>query len=156
MLICREVISLQGVTGSPNFKAAQEWFAFEQEYDKGHTLLYETDKHPIDVPSAYDGKPATIWSDAGNNGSHLCEGNIVKYCGTDGEYEHYNFMKPDPSTGKLTQFLSMGYDPAQESWYYSKSFVDFTYISKAEFDEMVNSYTVMDIGMRPIGEYPFF
>lgn len=33
--------------------------------------------------------------------------------------------------------------------------VDFTYISKAEFDEMVNSYKVMDIGMRPIGEYPF-
>lgn len=52
--IVREVISLQGVTGSPNFKATQEWFAFEQEYDKDHTLLYETDKHPIDVPSAYD------------------------------------------------------------------------------------------------------
>lgn len=102
-----------------------------------------------------NGKTTTIWSDAGNNGSYLCEGNIVKYCGTDGEYEHYNFMKPDPSTGKLTQFLSMGYDPFQESWYYSKSFVDFTYISKAEFDEMVNSYKVMDIGMRPIGEYPF-
>ena len=81
--------------------------------------------------------------------------NIVRYCGADGEYEHYCFMKFDQSTGTLTQFLSMGYDPWQESWYYSKSFVDFTYISKAEFDEMVNSYKVIDIGMRPISEYPF-
>lgn len=73
----------------------------------------------------------------------------------DGEYEHYNFMKLDPSTGKLTQFLSAGYDPWQESWYYSESFTDFTYISKAEFDEMVAFYQVIDIGMKPISEYPF-
>lgn len=102
-----------------------------------------------------DGKIAIIWSDANNSRSYLCEGNIVKYSGMDGEYEHYNFMKLDPSTEKLTQFLSAGYDPWQESWYYSESFTDFTYISKAEFDEMVAFYQVIDIGMKPISEYPF-
>ncbi len=107
------------------------------------------------IKTTMDGQITTLWSVGADTGSCLCEGNIVRYCGADGEYEHYCFMKFDQSTGTLTQFLSMGYDPWQESWYYSKSFVDFTYISKAEFDEMVNSYKVIDIGMRPISEYPF-
>lgn len=101
-----------------------------------------------------DGKTTTIYSDTGNSGSYLCEGNIAKHCSIDEDgYEHYNFLKYDPSAGYMTQFLSMGYWP--ESWYYSESFVDFTFISKAEFDEMADSYKVIDIGMKPISEYPF-
>lgn len=50
----RDVISLQGITGSPEQMAAQEWYEFEQSYDKDNKLLDEADKNPIDVPSEYD------------------------------------------------------------------------------------------------------
>lgn len=103
-----------------------------------------------------EGQIASLWSNGSDFGTSLCEGNTVKYSSTDSEgYDHYNFMKPDPSTGELTQFLSMGYAAWEGRWYYSKSFVDFTYISKEEYDEMVDSYQVIDIGMKPIREYPF-
>ena len=50
----REVLSLQGVAGSPAFEAAQEWHAFEQGYDQDHSLLDEADKNPIAVSEEYD------------------------------------------------------------------------------------------------------
>jgi hypothetical protein len=52
--ITRDVISLQGISGSPNFLAAREWFEFEQGYDPDHSLLEEADNNPITVSSDYD------------------------------------------------------------------------------------------------------
>lgn len=52
--ITRDVISLQGIAGSPNFLAAREWFEFEQSYDPDHSLLEEVDNNPITVSSDYD------------------------------------------------------------------------------------------------------
>lgn len=52
--ITRDVISLQGISGSPNFLAAREWFEFEQGYDPDHRLLDEADNNPITVSSDYD------------------------------------------------------------------------------------------------------
>ena len=52
--ITRDVISLQGIAGSPNYLAAREWFEFEQGYDPEHKLLEEADNNPITVSSDYD------------------------------------------------------------------------------------------------------
>lgn len=50
----RDVISLQGIAGSPSQLAAREWYEFEQSYDTDNKLLNEADKNPINVPSEYD------------------------------------------------------------------------------------------------------
>lgn len=52
--VTRDVISLQGIVGSPAFQASQEWFEFEQSYDPDYSLLNEADKHPIEVSLEYD------------------------------------------------------------------------------------------------------
>lgn len=39
----RNVISLQGVKGSPNYQAAQEWLEFDQAYDPDWTILADSD-----------------------------------------------------------------------------------------------------------------
>lgn len=52
--ITRDVISLQGIKGSPSQLAAQEWFLFESNYDADHKLLNEAEKNPIDISRDYD------------------------------------------------------------------------------------------------------
>lgn len=52
--ITRDVISLQGIKGSPSQMAAQEWHEFEQSYDPGYVHLNEADKNPIEVSRDYD------------------------------------------------------------------------------------------------------
>lgn len=52
--VTTDVISLQGISGSPSQQAAQEWYVFEQGYDMDGVLLDEADKNPIDVPREYD------------------------------------------------------------------------------------------------------
>ena len=50
----KDVLSLQGIAGSPEYMAAQEWYSFEQSYDSFSKLLNEADANPIDVPAEYD------------------------------------------------------------------------------------------------------
>lgn len=38
--VTEEVLTLAGIKGSQNYRAAQEWFAFKQEYDPDHSILY--------------------------------------------------------------------------------------------------------------------
>ena len=52
--ITRDVISLQGIAGSPNFLAARGWVEFEPSYDPGPRVLEEADNNPITVSSDYD------------------------------------------------------------------------------------------------------
>ncbi len=37
--VTEEVLTLAGIKGSRNYRAAQEWFAFKQEYDPDHAIL---------------------------------------------------------------------------------------------------------------------
>ena len=39
--VTEEVLTLAGIQGSRNYQAAQEWFAFRQEYDPDHSVLIE-------------------------------------------------------------------------------------------------------------------
>ena len=49
-----DVISLQGVAGSPEQMAAKEWFDFEQSYDTDRKLMNEADENPIEISRDYD------------------------------------------------------------------------------------------------------
>ena len=57
--VTEEVLTLAGIKGSPNYQAAQEWFAFKQEYDPDHSIFMELNSAEL-VPefpaeySAYD------------------------------------------------------------------------------------------------------
>ena len=46
----KDVISLQGINGSPSFMSAKEWFEFEETYDPDLKLVDEE----FDAPDAYD------------------------------------------------------------------------------------------------------
>lgn len=39
--VTEEVLTLAGIAGSRNYQAAQEWFAFKQEYDPEHAIIME-------------------------------------------------------------------------------------------------------------------
>ena len=39
--VTEQVLTLGGIKGSPNYQAAQEWFAFKQEYDPDHAIIIE-------------------------------------------------------------------------------------------------------------------
>lgn len=49
-----EVISLQGITGSKNYLAAQEWQQFLADYDADGTLLKQADSSGYVPPAEYD------------------------------------------------------------------------------------------------------
>ena len=53
--VTEQVLTLGGIKGSPNYQAAQEWFAFKQEYDPDHAIIIElqrTDSVP-EFPAEY-------------------------------------------------------------------------------------------------------
>ncbi len=52
--IVRDVISLQGIAGTPQFLAGQEWFAFEKSYDPDNTILFQADEQGFTAPDEYD------------------------------------------------------------------------------------------------------
>ena len=101
------------------------------------------------------GKVTTICSRGMDFGFRLCEGNIVKYSEGNGESEHCYFLSFDPDAGMFSPFLYLGYDPWEEQWYRSEDGLNKEYISREEFDRIVSGYKVIDIGMKPISEYPF-
>ena len=39
--VTEEVLTLAGIQGSRNYRAAQEWFAFKQEYDPDHSIIIQ-------------------------------------------------------------------------------------------------------------------
>ena len=45
-----EIISLQGIEGTPNYQAAAEWYAYEQDYTLNH---WEKIQNNFQVPEAY-------------------------------------------------------------------------------------------------------
>lgn len=101
------------------------------------------------IKTMVDGTPTTLWSNGTDQGLELCEGNILRLTNGDS----YCFMELDET--QFVEFLSLGYDPWEESWYYIVSGnTEMNKISREEFDSMVASYPVIDIGMKPIREYP--
>lgn len=42
--VTEQVLTLAGMKGSPNYLAAQEWFAFKQEYDPDYSIIMELQK----------------------------------------------------------------------------------------------------------------
>ena len=53
--VTEEVLTLAGIQGSRNYQAAQEWFAFKQEYDPDHEIainVHNDGKYP-DFPEEY-------------------------------------------------------------------------------------------------------
>lgn len=49
----RDVISLQGIAGTPNQQAAQEWLEYEESYDLDGALIAEADEKNFMAPDAY-------------------------------------------------------------------------------------------------------
>lgn len=103
------------------------------------------------IKTVKDGKPDTLWSNGTDEGLELCEGNILRYTNGDG----YCFMKLNRD-GQFEQFLSMGFDPWENSLYYMEDgYTEMTYVSRMEYDAILAEYPVVDLGMKLISEYPF-
>lgn len=53
--ITEEVLTLAGIQGSRNYQAAQEWFAFKQEYDPDHAIAIKVQSEGLvpDFPAEY-------------------------------------------------------------------------------------------------------
>ena len=53
--VTEEVLTLAGIQGSRNYRAAQEWFAFKQEYDPDHSIIIElqSTKSVPEFPAEY-------------------------------------------------------------------------------------------------------
>ena len=53
--VTEEVLTLAGIQGSRNYQAAQEWFAFKQEYDPNHSIIIElqSDGRVPEFPAEY-------------------------------------------------------------------------------------------------------
>ena len=54
--VTEEVLTLAGIQGSRNYQAAQEWFAFKQEYDSDHSIIIGLQKEGCvpEFPAEYD------------------------------------------------------------------------------------------------------
>ena len=50
----RTVITLHGVSGSPTFLAAQEWYHFTENYDVDGQKFADAEENPIDIPEVYE------------------------------------------------------------------------------------------------------
>ena len=53
--VTEEVLTLAGIQGSRNYQAAQEWFAFKQEYDPDHSIIMQLQrtKSVLEFPAEY-------------------------------------------------------------------------------------------------------
>ena len=53
--VTEEVLTLAGIKGSKNYQAAQEWFAFKQEYDPDHAIAIKVQSEGLapDFPAEY-------------------------------------------------------------------------------------------------------
>ena len=49
----RDVLSLNGYVDSPEYRASQEWLAFENSYDKDRVLLQNADSDDYELPQDY-------------------------------------------------------------------------------------------------------
>ncbi len=52
--IVRDVLSLQGIAGSPQFLAGKEWYEFEEAYDLDNAILLQADEQGYAAPDDYD------------------------------------------------------------------------------------------------------
>ena len=54
--VTEEVLTLAGIQGSRNYRAAQEWFEFKQEYDPDHSIRDELQKDGLipEFPAEYE------------------------------------------------------------------------------------------------------
>ncbi|MGM9605081.1 MAG: hypothetical protein ACI3XG_08440, partial [Faecousia sp.] len=54
--VTEEVLTLAGIKGSRNYQAAQEWFAFKQEYDPDHSIINELQSAGLvpEFPAEYE------------------------------------------------------------------------------------------------------
>lgn len=54
--VTEEVLTLAGIKGSRNYQAAQEWFAFKQEYDPDHSIIIELQSAGLvpEFPAEYE------------------------------------------------------------------------------------------------------
>lgn len=54
--VTEQVLTLAGIKGSPNYLAAQEWFAFKQEYDPDHSIIIELQSAGLvpEFPTEYE------------------------------------------------------------------------------------------------------
>ncbi|MGM9600680.1 MAG: hypothetical protein ACI3W5_03700, partial [Faecousia sp.] len=54
--VTEEVLTLAGLKGSRNYQAAQEWFAFQKEFDPDHTILNKLQKDGLvpEFPAEYE------------------------------------------------------------------------------------------------------
>ncbi len=51
--VSRQVLTLSGIQGSPSFQAAQEWYAFKQEYDPEHKIQMQVWDQELSFPEEY-------------------------------------------------------------------------------------------------------
>ena len=54
--VAEEVLTLAGIQGSRNYRAAQEWFAFKQEYDPDYSIIMELQSAGLvpEFPAEYE------------------------------------------------------------------------------------------------------
>jgi len=81
-----DVISLQGIQGSPNFQAAKEWHEFESSYDPEHTRIDNSFVHPRE----YDGY-ALYNQEMADKVAQLCEKYHLKPLGETVRMQTYQF-----------------------------------------------------------------
>lgn len=81
-----DVISLQGIQGSPNFLAAKEWFEFEQSYDPERQLV----DNAFVYPSEYDGY-SLYNQEMADKVTEICEKYSLKPLGKTAHMQSYQF-----------------------------------------------------------------
>lgn len=101
-----------------------------------------------------DGKTTTLFSQGMDTGMYLCEGNIILSKEYFQEHWSYVFIRLE---GDIYAVLEeVRYDPWEESWYVTRNGDESTkcFISEEKAEEIVASYPVVDLGMKPVSEYP--
>lgn len=81
-----DVISLQGIEGSPNFQAAKEWCEFEQSYDPEHARI----DNSFVYPDEYDGY-YLYNQEMADKVTQLCEKYNLKPLGKTARMQNYQF-----------------------------------------------------------------
>lgn len=84
--VVMDVISLQGVEGTPNFLAAKEWYEFERSYDPDQELIDSS----FPVPSAYEAYPVYN-QEMADKVAELCAKYGLKPLGKTAHMQRYQF-----------------------------------------------------------------